>query len=780
MKKKVLCLLSIGFLLASCQDNVSISSSDESNTSSLETSSSLTSNEDSSSDTSSVEDKSVTNVKFIVKTVDVDLNGTEKLQWKIYPSNAENTNVKFVVENETIATVNNEGVVSGLKVGTTIVTIITEDGNFQDTATINVIAQQAEGIKLIVPEGTLIDNGIYLLKVGQRLQLSYEMTPANSVNTVTFSSVDSSSSDASNYLSVSKTGLLKAIKLKTKITISVTTDNLFTDSITFSVVKDSLYSQAFLNQKLEKSTSIEETKVVSGSKKIVHKKPKSYIDEETTETFNIYNNGVSRTYSVKDNDLKTTKNYEGFYGVYDNKFYQIARNNNTYSSSSVTEIGDNDNQISLQQANQQSSLAFYRSSYGFANILKNEYVSSTAYLAYTGEWQTYTFTEKNNTYTINASYENKSSYFGATSYYRMFSLEIVLNEEGMISSYHFTCNDYDSNNYDFTNHSLKSNPTSLETVEHTFTQNVGERTENESFAVFPSQCYFTSYTIKTYAFEDSEANQFEVGDYINYKVNTFLPSTATSSIDRILFVSSSNEQVASNTTAGGLKAVGEGNATLKFISSKGVTSSVNITVKYKDLESIIINASDGVKVGETLNNIDASVNDGANPNHTLSIIEGEENASLSYDETTKKYSLNGIKEGKVILKAQSTINSEITSTKTIYVYNPVSEDNVLSTLLKTKYQTVAANGNTYILVFSEDGKGKVVDGFEEYSTTYGSFEYTIDSYTIKISNVRTLNNTIFYTLEDLTMDTSGLYLNGKLATNSSTYNKRNYTFTRYE
>lgn len=778
MKKKlILSFLSIGFLLASCQDNVSSSNVENSTSSNSTTSESVS--ESSSSFSTSI-DENVSNVKFIVKTINVDLNGTNKLQWKIYPNTAKNKNVSFEVEDKTIASVDNEGTIKGLKVGSTTVTITTEEGNFKDIATINVIAQQAESIKLKVPEGTLVDNGIYLLKVGQRLQLSYEMNPTNSVNTVTFSSKDSSSGDASNYLSVSKTGLLKALKLKAKITISVTTDNLFTDSITFSVVKDSIYSQVFLNQQLDKSTAIEQEKVVSGTKKIIHKKPKTSIDDETNETFNIYNNGVSRTYEVKDRYLNSTKNYEGFYGIYNNKFYQLNRYNNTYSSSSVTSIGEEDNQISLLEAEKQSSLAFYRSSYGFANIIKNEYVSSTSYLAYTGDWQTYKFTEKNNTYTIEASYENNSTYFGTTAYYRTFSLMISLNEEGMITSYNFTCNDYDSQNYDFTNHKLKDNPTFLEKVEHTFTQEIGTRTNNDSFTLFPSQCYFTSYTMKTYSLDEGSYNSFEVGDYINFKVDTFAPITATSSIDKIKFVSSSNENVASFSTAGGLKAVGEGKATLKFVSSNGVESSIEITVKYKTLESITINANDGVQVGNSLTDIEASVNSGANPNYELSIMEGEEFATLTYNETTKKYSLLGVKEGKVVLCAKSLVDENIKTTKTIYVYNPVSEEEVLSTLLKTKYQTVAYNNKTYILVFLENGKGKVVDGFEDYSTTYGTFEYSVEGFTIKISNVKTLNNTIFYALEDLTMDTSGLYLKGKLATNKNSYNKKEYTFTKCE
>ena len=154
MKKKlILSFLSIGFLLASCQDNVSSSNVENSTSSNSTTSESVS--ESSSSFSTSI-DENVSNVKFIVKTINVDLNGTNKLQWKIYPNTAKNKNVSFEVEDKTIASVDNEGTIKGLKVGSTIVTITTEEGNFKDIATINVIAQQAETIKLKVPEGTLV------------------------------------------------------------------------------------------------------------------------------------------------------------------------------------------------------------------------------------------------------------------------------------------------------------------------------------------------------------------------------------------------------------------------------------------------------------------------------------------------------------------------------------------------------------------------------------------------------------------------------------------------
>lgn len=803
MKKNLLLLtLSLSCLVFSCnkttigssqssstQQSSSIISQESSSSSSSEDFISSSENSNFSSESSSesiiessssVDKVEVTNVKFIVKTINVNLKETATLQWKIYPNNAGNTNVTFKVEDETIATVDQNGLVSGLSVGTTKVTIVTEDGNFTDDATINVIGQQATSIKLIVPEDTLQDEkGTYLLKVNQRIQLSYNITPANSVNTITFSST-TSSGDASNYITVSKGGLLTARKVKTNITISVTTDNLFSDSVTFSVVKDSIYSQTFLEQKLTKSTSIEQEKVISGTRSITRVRPKTSTNYEENETFNIYTNGVERAYTEKDNILNKTTSYEGFNGIYNNNYYQLIRTGSNYSTSYVNQIGDDENQISLAEATKQSSLAYYRSQYGFANIIKNEYINSS-YLENSADWTTYEFTEKNNVYTIEASYEKIAKYFGEVSYFRTFKLEITLNDEGMITAFDFESNDYDSSSYDFTSHKLSNNPKSVDYIKHNFTQQVGVRTTNSSFSLHPSQCYFEDYSIVTYKFEDEgNTTNFEVGDYIKYKVDTFTPSTATSMIDTISYVSSSDDNVATYSSMGGLKAVGPGQATLTFASSNNVQRQILINVTYKEATSIEINLDDvGLKVGNTIDNVTASINSGANPNYQLSIIEGSEFATLSYNETSKSYSLTGNSKGKVILQASSIENPNISITKVIYVYENISESDVLSTLLSTKFKTM--NGNkAYILNFLENGKGRVVDGNEDYSTLYGTFDYEINGFEIVISNVKTTNSTLFYTLENLTLDESGLILTGKMATSSSTYSKKTYTFTKYE
>ncbi len=152
-----------------------------------------------------------------------------------------------------------------------------------------------------------------------------------------------------------------------------------------------------------------------------------------------------------------------------------------------------------------------------------------------------------------------------------------------------------------------------------------------------------------------------VGDYIKFEVENPSPSTATTTIDRVSFLSSSNEKVILNSSSGGLRAVGEGETTLTFVSSNGVTSTKNVTVNYKSPESVSINCSAiGVKVGETLDNITTSVSPyGAKNDVDISIVSGEEYATLTFDEAKQSYSLKGLAKGKVVLEGTSNIDSTL-------------------------------------------------------------------------------------------------------------------------
>ncbi|MBO4540945.1 MAG: Ig domain-containing protein, partial [Bacilli bacterium] len=87
--------------------------------------------ESSSSDTepSSSQGIEVTGVTLNAATLEIGVGKTAQLTATITPENAANKNLSWTSANPSVATVSAEGVVTGVALGTTLVTVTTEDGN---------------------------------------------------------------------------------------------------------------------------------------------------------------------------------------------------------------------------------------------------------------------------------------------------------------------------------------------------------------------------------------------------------------------------------------------------------------------------------------------------------------------------------------------------------------------------------------------------------------------------------------------------------------------------
>ena len=79
----------------------------------------------------------VTGVTVKPETAEIDVNSTVKLTATVAPWNASNKNVTWSSDNENV-TVSSEGQVTGVSVGTSVVTATTVDGGFTDTCTVTV------------------------------------------------------------------------------------------------------------------------------------------------------------------------------------------------------------------------------------------------------------------------------------------------------------------------------------------------------------------------------------------------------------------------------------------------------------------------------------------------------------------------------------------------------------------------------------------------------------------------------------------------------------------
>ncbi|MBQ5905178.1 MAG: Ig-like domain-containing protein, partial [Clostridia bacterium] len=121
----------------------------------------------------------------------------------IKPANAANTDLIWSSSNESVATVNGSGVISGKAKGTATITVQTEDGGFKDTCTVEVV-QLVTAISL---ESTSIS-----LDAGKTKTLVATVSPASASNkNVTWKSSDK------KIAKVSSKGVVTAVKAGTAV-----------------------------------------------------------------------------------------------------------------------------------------------------------------------------------------------------------------------------------------------------------------------------------------------------------------------------------------------------------------------------------------------------------------------------------------------------------------------------------------------------------------------------------------------------------------------------------
>lgn len=70
--------------------------------------------------------------------LDLDVGSTKRLTANVYPTDSENKAVTYTSSDENIATVTNKGTVKGISKGKVTITVTTEDGNYTDTARVDV------------------------------------------------------------------------------------------------------------------------------------------------------------------------------------------------------------------------------------------------------------------------------------------------------------------------------------------------------------------------------------------------------------------------------------------------------------------------------------------------------------------------------------------------------------------------------------------------------------------------------------------------------------------
>jgi uncharacterized protein YjdB len=127
----------------------------------------------------------VTGVSLVKATATVSVNGSEELNYTVNPLNATNKNVTWSSNNTAVATVDNNGKVTGISAGTATITVTAEDGNGKFSSSCAVTVQKAE----FPVTGIGLNKTNTVISVNGAEQLYATIKPSNATNkTVIWSS----------------------------------------------------------------------------------------------------------------------------------------------------------------------------------------------------------------------------------------------------------------------------------------------------------------------------------------------------------------------------------------------------------------------------------------------------------------------------------------------------------------------------------------------------------------------------------------------------------------
>ena len=135
----------------------------------------------------------VTGITLNQSTLTLDVGSSETLIAVLVPSNATNKNVIWSSSRTSVATVSNNGVVTGVGEGTAVITVVTADGGFSATCNVTV------NPPFISVTGVALNKTSTSILTGGSETLTANITPANATNqNVSWSSSNTSVATVNN------------------------------------------------------------------------------------------------------------------------------------------------------------------------------------------------------------------------------------------------------------------------------------------------------------------------------------------------------------------------------------------------------------------------------------------------------------------------------------------------------------------------------------------------------------------------------------------------------
>ncbi|WP_194767031.1 Ig-like domain-containing protein, partial [Tamlana sp. I1] len=168
----------------------------------------------------------------------INLNATEQLSLTFTPSNATNQNVTWSSDNDAIVSVNQSGLITGVSLGSTTITVISEEGSILRTC--DVIVQNISSSV----SGVTLNTNYHLMKTAESFVLMANVEPADATEQGVIWS-----SDDETIAIVSATGEITTLKQGVVNIKATTIDGGFEASCRVTVLNININKLQFISSK---------------------------------------------------------------------------------------------------------------------------------------------------------------------------------------------------------------------------------------------------------------------------------------------------------------------------------------------------------------------------------------------------------------------------------------------------------------------------------------------------------------------------------------------------
>ena len=725
-KSKTLLILSIAALgLAGCNPAAS---------------SSTISNSESTSEKIAVSD-----ITLSASSLSMMKGETQTITATVLPENATDKSLTFASDNESVATVTNEGVVAAVSKGSATITV-SSVSNPAISKTVAVTVSEpvtAEGLEVklqetVVTETVDLTGGEkitkFALEEGSDYHLVATITPSDATQNKVVYEVEPGREDN---LTIDEDGTVHALKVWARIKVTATIEG--------TSIKHDIYFAVYSaeDMALKKLYGMEQTTKAAEAEKAIKEALKiedydnGVVDETDTITASIYSDEV---YEVRYNDSYSPYSYKRHRYIDDGSLIDVKLD---YDNGELTDYEStpiDGETLTEEDAKFNSSTIYYSSNNGISGILYNDFLSASE-MGGNEAIASYKITDENGKMTIDAVYETGQWF---TTYYIQ-SMEITYDENLVIKQAIYRTAQYNSDPYN-EDGTLNEDVYPSSERQYTLTLELGERTASPD-KINLDDFYYTDFTPKFTGSYD----EYYVGKTYKLGIESFAPSTASDLVDEVKITEASDIEgknvVAIASDGQSFTVNSKGKAALT-IASKNVTKVVEITTDLMPIQSIEIDydGATALMAGETSDLISANVSpsDASDTSYTASIIKGGEYAVLN-DQGLGYYSLTINEdvdtEQTIIVEFKTNgVNAEgkkLTATIEFTIALPIDPSEIQSTLLANDWYEGKGTDDEYVVSFQEDGTGTFKNIYDGSYWYYVDFTWHIDGSNIMVDSCST-------------------------------------------